>query len=74
MAATEPTLPAIRLAREFGRGDMYAERVDRVTGLPELIAACEAYFTEGPLSASFGHCRLYEQLGDALEIAREGRQ
>ena len=69
MAATETTLPAIRLAREFGRGDTYAERVDHVTGLPELIAACDAIVTwDVHLQDCCGLAR------KALKIALEGRQ
>ena len=72
MAATEPTPAAIRLAREFGRGDTYAERVDRVTGLPELIAACEAakQMTSNVAGWDLTRC----QLSEALDIARDGRQ
>ena len=72
MAATDAAKRvAQHLDRQFGPidPDVMAERIDELTGLPELIAACESMFdTKIGNKASLGMVR------NALRIAREGRR
>ncbi len=71
---SEPTAAAKRVQLFLGREEHVARMVDDQTGLPELIAACEAARKGFKSVSSVVFAAEIHAIDAALRIAQEGRK
>ena len=80
MSGLTPTAAAMRAANALTRrikdAEHRARTIEHHTGLPELIAACEAAeeFIGSIHPGKYNENKIWQDLYDALQIAREGRK